>query len=206
VPPYVRRAKSLYAALPWLYLHGISTGDMHEALVGAQAAGLSAPVVARLKSRWSAEHQASRRSRAAVRPGGDRGKRARAEEVPCDRGWRSRIRLGLARGAPGAQAPGPGNPAAAGGYNYVLAIRPLRDEARKTGGIWVFYNNPHPFCYTYMIPGDWVAARKPNAYCSRDGRALADVQFWPPRDLEGMGGETRVERAKNFITQVHERL
>lgn len=94
---------------------------------------------------------------------------------------------------------------AAGDYNYVLAIRPLRDEARGTSGICVFYNNPHPFCYTYMIPGDWVAAREPNAYRSRDGRAFAGVQFWPPRDLEGMQGETLVERAKNFITQVHER-
>ena len=32
VPPYVRKAASLEAALPWLYLKGISTGDMHEAL------------------------------------------------------------------------------------------------------------------------------------------------------------------------------
>lgn len=63
VPPYVRRAKSLDAALPWLYLHGISTGNMREALgalVGPQAAGLSASVVARLKSRWSAEYRAWR--------------------------------------------------------------------------------------------------------------------------------------------------
>ncbi len=28
VPPYVRRAKAIIdAALPWLYLHGVSTGD-----------------------------------------------------------------------------------------------------------------------------------------------------------------------------------
>jgi len=64
VPPYVRRAKSLDVALPWLYLHGISTGDMREALaalVGPEAKGLSAPVVARLKSRWSQEYQSWRR-------------------------------------------------------------------------------------------------------------------------------------------------
>jgi len=64
VPPYVRRSKSLDAALPWLYLHGISTGDMREALaalVGPEAKGLSAPVVARLKSRWSQEYQTWRR-------------------------------------------------------------------------------------------------------------------------------------------------
>ncbi len=61
VPPYVRKAKSVEAALPWLYLRGISTGQMQEALsvlVGAEAAGLSAPVVNRLKMKWQAEHRA----------------------------------------------------------------------------------------------------------------------------------------------------
>jgi len=54
VPPYVRRSKSLDAVLPWLYLKGISTADMSEALaalVGKDAAGLSAAVVSRLKAR-----------------------------------------------------------------------------------------------------------------------------------------------------------
>ena len=32
VPPYVRKSRSLEAALPWLYLKGISTGEMGEAL------------------------------------------------------------------------------------------------------------------------------------------------------------------------------
>jgi putative transposase len=64
VPPYVRRAKAVDAALPWLYLHGVSTGDMREALaalVGPEAKGLSPPVVARLKQRWSQEYKAWRR-------------------------------------------------------------------------------------------------------------------------------------------------
>ena len=61
VPSYVRRAHSVDAALPWLYLHGVSTGDMAEALsalVGPQAVGLSPAVVSRLKSRWQKEYQA----------------------------------------------------------------------------------------------------------------------------------------------------
>ena len=66
VPPYVRRARSLDAALPWLYLHGLSTGDMSQALaalVGAEAAGLSASVVSRLKAKWKAEYETWRTSR-----------------------------------------------------------------------------------------------------------------------------------------------
>ena len=61
VPPYVRKARSLEAALPWLYLKGISTGEMHSALsvlVGADAQGLSASTVARLKAQWGQEYQA----------------------------------------------------------------------------------------------------------------------------------------------------
>jgi putative transposase len=66
VPPYVRRARSVEAALPWLYLHGVSTGDMSQALaalVGPEAAGLSASVVSRLKAKWKAEYETWRTSR-----------------------------------------------------------------------------------------------------------------------------------------------
>ena len=53
VPPYVRKTRSLEAALPWLFLKGVSTGEMGEALkvlVGHDAQGLSASTVSRLKS------------------------------------------------------------------------------------------------------------------------------------------------------------
>ncbi|MEX0902319.1 MAG: IS256 family transposase [Pseudohongiellaceae bacterium] len=61
VPPYVRKAKSLEAAVPWLYLKGISSGEMGDALkvlVGPEAQGLSASTVARLKQAWGSEYQA----------------------------------------------------------------------------------------------------------------------------------------------------
>lgn len=61
VPPYVRRSKSLSAALPWLYLKGISTGEMQsalEVLVGEEAKGLSPAVVSRLKAQWGEEYGA----------------------------------------------------------------------------------------------------------------------------------------------------
>lgn len=59
VPPYVRKSKSLEVALPWLYLKGISTGEMQgalEVLVGADAKGLSASTVAKLKATWAKEY------------------------------------------------------------------------------------------------------------------------------------------------------
>ncbi|WP_310622248.1 IS256 family transposase [Flexibacterium corallicola] len=66
VPPYVRKARSQEAALPWLYLKGISSGEMEEALrvlVGPEARGLSASTVAKLKREWKGEYEHWRQSR-----------------------------------------------------------------------------------------------------------------------------------------------
>jgi len=60
VPPYVRRTKTLEAALPWLYLKGISSGEMAPALkvlLGPDAKGLSANTVSRLKRDWAEEYE-----------------------------------------------------------------------------------------------------------------------------------------------------
>mgnify|MGYP003979622335 FL=1 len=60
VPPYVRKTKTLEAALPWLYLKGISSGEMGAALkvlVGPEAEGLSASTVSRLKQAWAQEYK-----------------------------------------------------------------------------------------------------------------------------------------------------
>lgn len=58
LPPYLRRTKSLDELIPWLYLKGVSTGDFSEALaalLGKNAAGLSASTVSRLKESWQTE-------------------------------------------------------------------------------------------------------------------------------------------------------
>lgn len=59
-PPYVRRSARVAAALPWLYLKGISSGDRGEALevlVGDGAKGLSPAALGRLKAQWSEAYQ-----------------------------------------------------------------------------------------------------------------------------------------------------
>lgn len=66
VPPYVRRTRTLEATIPWLYLKGVSTGDMQsalEVLVGEDAKGLSANVVSRLKRQWQQEYEGWRQRR-----------------------------------------------------------------------------------------------------------------------------------------------
>jgi transposase-like protein len=55
VPPYLKRTKRIEEFIPWLYLKGISTGEMQpalEALLGEGARGLSAATVSRLKKCW----------------------------------------------------------------------------------------------------------------------------------------------------------
>lgn len=61
VPPYLRRTKSMEEFIPWLYLRGVSTGDFSEAmepLLGADAPGLSAATVVRLKKVWEKDYLA----------------------------------------------------------------------------------------------------------------------------------------------------
>jgi transposase-like protein len=58
LPPYLRKTKSIEELIPWLYLKGISTGDMNEALqslLGPECPGLSASTVTSLKKTWEAE-------------------------------------------------------------------------------------------------------------------------------------------------------
>jgi hypothetical protein len=54
---YVRRTPRVSAALPWLYLKGVSSGKLSKVLLGDQAKGLSANVLGRLKAQWSEEYK-----------------------------------------------------------------------------------------------------------------------------------------------------
>jgi putative transposase len=61
LPPYLRRSKSIETLLPILYLKGISTGDFSDALaalLGKDAAGLSASTIGRLKDGWQDDYAA----------------------------------------------------------------------------------------------------------------------------------------------------
>jgi len=61
LPPFLRRVPSVDALIPALYLKGVSTSDFSEALeaiLGPQAAGLSATNIVRLKEGWKSEYEA----------------------------------------------------------------------------------------------------------------------------------------------------
>jgi len=64
LPPYMRRSPKVAEVLPVLYLRGLSTGDFKPALtalLGEDAAGLSATNIARLTAVWEDEYRAYRR-------------------------------------------------------------------------------------------------------------------------------------------------
>ena len=59
VPPYVRKAAKLESSLSWLYLQGLSTGNIKpalQALIGPKAQGFSPSVVSKLKRKWKEEY------------------------------------------------------------------------------------------------------------------------------------------------------
>jgi transposase-like protein len=59
LPPYLRKTKAIEELVPWLYLKGISTGEMPDALVhlGFDGSGLSATSVTRMLQVWHGEYQ-----------------------------------------------------------------------------------------------------------------------------------------------------
>jgi transposase-like protein len=58
LPPYLRKTPVIEDLVPWLYLKGISTGEMSDALVhlGFDGTGLSASSVTRMTEIWQAEY------------------------------------------------------------------------------------------------------------------------------------------------------
>ena len=70
LPAYLKRAKNIAELIPWLYLKGISTGNLQESLtslLGNQASGLSANTVSRLKAKWLAEHSTWRQQNLSIK-------------------------------------------------------------------------------------------------------------------------------------------
>jgi transposase-like protein len=59
LPPYLRKTKVIEELVPWLYLKGISTGEMPDALVhlGFDGSGLSATSVTRMLQVWHGEYR-----------------------------------------------------------------------------------------------------------------------------------------------------
>jgi putative transposase len=59
LPPYLRKTQSIEDLIPWLYLKGISTGEMSDALVhlGFDGSGLSSTSVTRMLESWQGQYQ-----------------------------------------------------------------------------------------------------------------------------------------------------
>lgn len=94
---------------------------------------------------------------------------------------------------------------AASRMNFAIVSRRLQAGAGGTeGGVFVFYNNPDPFCYTYVVPGNWVPAGQANAYRSPDGKAFVGVIFELPRNVARIEGASLIERARNAFLQWYE--
>jgi TonB family protein len=87
------------------------------------------------------------------------------------------------------------------GKEYILNL-----SGGEQGGVYVFYNNPRPFCYTYVIPGGgWVKAQAESAWHSQDRKRFAGVVFRRSQELKDFDGETLVQRAGSAIGRSYEK-
>lgn len=59
LPPYLRKTATIEELVPWLYLKGIGTNDMSDALIhlGFDGRGLSPTSVVRMKELWTGEYE-----------------------------------------------------------------------------------------------------------------------------------------------------
>ena len=93
---------------------------------------------------------------------------------------------------------------AANGEITTLVIRPGTKLAAKwPAGVYVFYNNPRPFCYAYTVPGEWYPLPG-GTLRSKNGGSMA-VTFRPPSALKNAVGTTMLEQARNVAIHQIER-
>ena len=72
-------------------------------------------------------------------------------------------------------------------------------------GLYEYYNGPQPFCYAYVIPGDWKVGAGPTAY-TQDGRVIASVRLRPPSDFRGVSADNLLDRARELAIRDIERI
>ena len=59
IPPYLKRSDDVTSFIPWLYLKGVSTGDMSDVLtdlLGESASAITPDLIGRLKKQWMQEY------------------------------------------------------------------------------------------------------------------------------------------------------
>ena len=95
---------------------------------------------------------------------------------------------------------------AASGYNYGVVVTPNSPLAASYPiGVYVFYNNPKPFCYAYMVSGEWVPFPNRRGMLLSKSGATANVNFQPPSRVQGAEGATLLERGRNLAVAELER-
>jgi hypothetical protein len=78
------------------------------------------------------------------------------------------------------------------------------EVAGSEHGVYVFNNNPVPFCYTYKIPGDWIFMPELQGYQSKNGEAFVGVLASSAAMYDGLEGATIVQRVRNKLAKQYE--
>ena len=89
--------------------------------------------------------------------------------------------------------------AAAGKEHIIVWSSCPGEDTRSEHGVYVFYNKPVPFCYTYKIPGDWVFIPELYGYQSKSGATFVGVIASYAAEYDDQEGATLVQRVGNKI-------
>jgi hypothetical protein len=94
--------------------------------------------------------------------------------------------------------------AAAGKEHIIVWSSCPGEDTRSEHGVYVFYNNPVPLCYTYKISGDWAFIPELNGYQSKSGATFVGVIPSNAAEYDDQDGATLVQRVGNKIAQQYE--
>ena len=94
--------------------------------------------------------------------------------------------------------------AAAGKEHIIVWSGCPGEETRSEHGVYVFYNNPVPLCYTYKVPGDWVFIPELYGYQSKSGAIFVGVIPSQAAEYDDLEGATLIQRVGNKVSKQYE--
>jgi len=87
------------------------------------------------------------------------------------------------------------------GKEFVLNAQ---GKSEESSNVYIFYNNPYPLCYYYIIPGKWKYSPQEDAYRSEAGQSYISLDFMLSQRLKKFEGSTDLERLKNLTITSYE--
>ncbi|MGB7563327.1 MAG: hypothetical protein WBM08_01105 [Prochlorococcaceae cyanobacterium] len=86
----------------------------------------------------------------------------------------------------------------------VILVNPPPENKTGSDGIFVFYNNPVPFCYSYRLPSGWTSGQSVQFYRTTTGSDSLGVALLDHRIVAGFKGTDLIGRVAEFLATGYE--